>query len=309
VNRSATKLPERQRQANRRLSAWLLPALLILDPAAALAQTYTTIDCPDSSFTEARSINDRGEIVGICEDVSGVHGFLLSHGAFTIIDVPGATATLAFGVNNRGDVVGRYTDTAGVFHGYLLRHGRFSTIDPPGSLLTSARGIDDLGRIVGFYLPSDGVFRGFLLDARGFRDIVVPDANTTPGTFEGGTGSFDIDNLERIVGGYVDTSEVFHGFLLNNGVFTSVDPPGATGARALGINILGRIVGGWSEDPDCPDCFTRAFLLTPRGFADLEVPGAFETVANGINAVGQIVGTYLGEDENVHGFLRDPEND
>ncbi len=109
-----------------------------------------------------------------------------------------------------------------------------------------------------------------------------------------------------IVGGYQDTSGVFHGFLLKKGVFTSIDPPGAAGARAFGINILGHIVGGWTDDPECPDCFVKAFLLTPRGFETLEFPDALETVANGINTRGQIVGEYFGEDEVYHGFQRDP---
>ena len=93
------------------------------------------------------------------------------------------------------------------------------------------------------------------------------------------TGAFDINALERIVGGYFDASGVSHGFLLRKGVFTSIDPPGATGARALSINIFGRIVGGWTDDPECSDCFTKAFLLTPRGFESLEFPGALEIVA------------------------------
>ena len=83
----------------------------------ALAETYKTIDCADPSSTQALDINDRGEIVGNCDEGPGSHGLLLRHGAFTIIDVPGATATVAFGVNNLGDVVGRYTDIAGVLHG------------------------------------------------------------------------------------------------------------------------------------------------------------------------------------------------
>ncbi|MGH8865932.1 MAG: hypothetical protein ACREVZ_15015, partial [Burkholderiales bacterium] len=118
-----------------------------------------------------------------------------------------------------------------------------------------------------------------------------------------------VNSLARIVGGYIDTSGALHGFLLKKGVFTSIDPPGATGAEATGINILGHIVGGWTDDPECSHCFTHAFLLTPRGFKELAFPTALETVANGINAAGQIVGSYFGEDETFHGFLRDPSDD
>ena len=115
--------------------------------------------------------------------------------------------------------------------------------------------------------------------------------------------------LGRIVGGYFDTSEVPHGFLLRNGAFTSIDVPGAVGTRAFGINLVGQIVGGWTDDPDCPDCFVKGFLLTHRGFETLEVPDALETVAWGINTLGQIVGDYFGEDEVFHGFLRSGDHD
>src|SRR6185295_11167834 len=118
-----------------------------------------------------------------------------------------------------------------------------------------------------------------------------------------------INNLKRIVGSYVDTSGVSHGFLLKKGVFTSIDPRGAAGARAAGINIFGHIVGLWTDDPSCSDCFTKAFLRTPRGLEELKFPGALETVAYGINAVGQIVGGYLGKDDVFHGYLRDRKDE
>ena len=48
----------------------LLLALFSALPAAAMAETYEAIDCPDSFYTEARGINDRGDIVGICDYVT-----------------------------------------------------------------------------------------------------------------------------------------------------------------------------------------------------------------------------------------------
>ena len=262
-----------------------------------LAQVYTAFDCPQALGTTARAINDRGEIVGGCEDANGSHGFLLRRGHFTMIDVPGATITHASGINNRSEVVGEYFDGANVNHGFLLRNGRFTKIDPPGSVLGSARGIDDLGRIVGHYDKRDGTHRGYLRDSLGnFEDILYPGAVFT--------GPYSINNLKRIVGSYADASGVTHGFLFKNAVFTSIDVRGATSTRAAGINIFGHIVGLWADDPACIDCFTKAFLLTPRGLEKFRFPGALETTAYGINAQGQIVGQYSGKDGVSHGFLR-----
>lgn len=301
MNRIATKLPEPHSQAHRRMPFWLSLALLSLAPAAAVAQTYTAFDCPESFETRARSINEPGDIVGVCEDANGRHGFLLRQGVFTLIDAPDAAAfTVGTGINNRGHVVGHYLDNEDVGHGFLLRHGDFTTIDVPGSPYTFPVSIDERGRIVGFYLGSDEVFRGFLLDSRGFQDIEFPDAVAT--------GAWGINARTWIVGGYLDTNYVPHGFLLKKGTFSSIDFPGGVGTRAFGINSRGHIVGGWSGDPACADCFVNAFLLTPRGFTNLAFPEALETVAWGINAAGQIVGHYFGEDEAFHGFLREPKD-
>ena len=278
----------------------LLLAFLTVSPAA-LAETYESIDCPDSFYTEARSINDRGDIVGICEDASGLHGFRLRRGVFSRIDHPdGVGPTAVFGTNNRGDMVGRVDlggnpDGHGTLHGYLLRRGQFTTVVPPGSELTSARGIDDAGRIVGFYVGGvDGGVHGFLFEGRGYQDLDVPGADVTI--------AMGI-SVTRIVGGYIGSNGISHGFVLKKGRYASIDVPGAEHTRAFGVNAQGDIVGGWNTS-GCDDCFTRAFLLTRRGFRELAFPGAIGTVANGINASGQIVGIYGSQDGSVHGFLR-----
>ena len=89
MNRIETKLLKGRRPTHHRRPIWLLLALLTLAPTLALAENYTTIDCPDSFLTSPQSINERGDIVGVCEDAGGQHGFLLRHGRFTMIDVPG----------------------------------------------------------------------------------------------------------------------------------------------------------------------------------------------------------------------------
>src|SRR6516225_7756300 len=70
--------------------------------------TYTSIDYPGAARSRANGINDRGDIVGIYLDSSGVwHGYLLSGGTFTTIDAPGSIQTRTTSINNRG-VIGGY---------------------------------------------------------------------------------------------------------------------------------------------------------------------------------------------------------
>jgi hypothetical protein len=79
----------------------------------AASDGFTVIDLPGSTFTEARGINDRGEIVGDYD--AGRHGFLLSDGTFTTIDSPACpvpfpfgSQIIVYGINNRSQAVGVY---------------------------------------------------------------------------------------------------------------------------------------------------------------------------------------------------------
>ena len=73
----------------------------------------------------ALSINNRGELAGICHtlpDPNGVtiHGFFRDrNGRYVLLDFPGATLTEAIGFNNDGQVVGDYRDSSGRFHVFL----------------------------------------------------------------------------------------------------------------------------------------------------------------------------------------------
>ena len=70
--------------------------------------SFTTINVPGATNTQANGINNRGEIVGSFTDATGTHGFIYSAGTFTTINVPGATGgTEAYGINDNGHVVGR----------------------------------------------------------------------------------------------------------------------------------------------------------------------------------------------------------
>jgi uncharacterized membrane protein len=90
---------------------------------AAASFTFTPIDVPGASFTEAFGITPSGQIVGIYFDsmdtnLTKPHGFLYDGGVFTLIDVPGASETQANGINPHGQIVGSYRDSTGV-HGFL----------------------------------------------------------------------------------------------------------------------------------------------------------------------------------------------
>src|SRR4051812_47733320 len=59
---------------------------------------FTTIDVPGSTLTNARGINDSGEIVGLFTAAGTTHGYVLSGGGFPTLDPPGSTITVPLGI-------------------------------------------------------------------------------------------------------------------------------------------------------------------------------------------------------------------
>ena len=100
-------------------------------------------------------------------------------------------------------------------------------------------------------------------------------------------------------------ANTFHAFLLDDGEFTTIDPPGASGALtvAIGINDHRQIVGYYVDA-----CGTlHGFLRDRKGvFTTIDHPDfPLGTAALDINNRGQIVGTYAGAEPTAHGFLLD----
>ena len=232
------------------------------------------------------------------------HGFVADNGVFTTIDFSGAVRTQPYGINNQGQVVGEYVDAASTSHGFLLDNGTYTTIDAPGGTSTWATDIDDHGRIVGISFGREAgtiaaSVRGFLRDAQGaFTPLDAPAAPPPPGRPElPTTQPFGINNLGQITGVFTD-SEGILSFLLDDGVFTTIEAPDAVGSTlAIDVNDDGRIVGAY-------DVEGHGVLRDRRGnFTTIDHPdGVEETVLTGINNRGQIVGAFSDRDEIVGRF-------
>ena len=256
------------------------------------ASTFTTIDVPGATFTEAHGINDRDEIVGVYQNSDGhSHGFLLVHDIYTSIDVPGATDTAARGINDSGDIVGSFRVLGQPSQGFLLSGGTF-TILPVSSIVDfGANGINARGDIVGNVLT---IFfaQGLFLDKQGTVTRI------TVGPFVPALNGI---NARREGVGFYQSGNVplrFHGFVMDLNhpdTVTLIDVPGANITNANGINAQGEIVGTHS--------LVHSFFRDTRGrFTSIDVPGATFTNANGINARGEIVGGY-GANGTTHGFV------
>jgi probable HAF family extracellular repeat protein len=104
------------------------------------------------------------------------------------------------------------------------------------------------------------------------------------------------------VGAYYDAGGT-HGFLLDQGSYTTLDVPGSSSrfTVANGINDSGQIVGYYQDAHP-----GHGFLFNQASYTTLDVPGSVSTGANGINDSGQIVGYYYDAVGGTHGFLATP---
>lgn len=118
---------------------------------------------PGAVATEARGINNAGEMVGfysttapqlqyvgLFSTAAPEHGFADINGQFSTIDVPGAVATDPAAVNLAGVIAGSYFDGAH-WHGFVDTAGQMQFINAPGAADTWVTGINDLGDLSGYF--------------------------------------------------------------------------------------------------------------------------------------------------------------
>jgi probable HAF family extracellular repeat protein len=267
-------------------------SLALSSPARASAYSFTQIDVPGASSTNAAAINDAGQIVGTFENITGFHAFLDSGGSFSQIDVPGGSYTFASGINNAGQIVGDF-DSGGSTHGFLDRSGSFTQIDVPGANYTLASGINGAGQIVGVFQNSTGT-HGFLDSNGSFTQLNAPGALAGPGTQASG-----INGAGQIVGSFSDGSSS-RGFLDTGGNFAPIDVPGASSTNAAANNQAGQIVGTFENSTGF-----HGFVDTGGVFTQIAVPGSSLTQSSGINNMGEIVGGFT-DSNGTQGFLAKP---
>lgn len=252
---------------------------------------FRAIDVPGALSTRAFGINAVGEIVGSYTDATGTHGFLWVNGDFTMIKVPGAISTEAWGINPQGDIVGRYriAGDARTF-GFLLSDGVFTDISVPGRLHTLPIKISPSREIVGCFHNTN-----FLVDMRGYmqRGGRVRSFELLPSTMHNGVAP----GGGVIAGISFESATLVHGYVLDRGVYTQFDAPGATFTQAWDISPTGTVVGYFNP------VTSHGFSRDAKGLTVIAVPGALWTRIFGINPQGDMVGSFADASNRVHGFL------
>jgi hypothetical protein len=112
------------------------------------------------------------------------------------------------------------------------------------------------------------------------------------------TVALGINDHGQIVGIYVDTSNIVHGFLFDHGSYTTLDYPSAIETDPGGINNSGQISGTYFDTVGLP----HGFVYSQGRFSPVNFPGAIDTLVNGINSRGEFVGGYDDASSVTHGL-------
>ncbi|MFZ0392986.1 MAG: chitobiase/beta-hexosaminidase C-terminal domain-containing protein, partial [Terracidiphilus sp.] len=231
----------------------------IMAPGAGTGETANGV----KEGTTPLALNASGVVTGYYVDANGNrHGFIYNSAttAFTNpqIDGPGATTntghggsfsgTVPMSIDAAGDVVGSWTDSSQVRHGFILPAGatRAISFDAPGANTSSQSGtlggtfptrIDPTGAyMTGSYTDSSGLGHGFVyyqpLTANGsFSTFTPPNQTTSTSGLPIQGGVLGVNASGTVVGFYLDSSAVAHGFVYTT---TQIPTPAPTFSPAPG---------------------------------------------------------------------------
>jgi hypothetical protein len=216
---------------------------------------------------------------------------------------PTAQETDTYGVNNARAIAGDYVDSAGVQHGMILGGiNAITSIDradcpgTPGATGIAFYGINSAGVAAGWCTSTSGPEIGFTWAKGKFTDISISGA-----TLVNANG---INDSGAVVGTYVDSNGVQHGYLLEGSTLTKLDPPGTdTLATAWGINNAGVVTVFGANSSGTYLSFTTADK--GKTYTPFHAPGegSTGTAIHEINNNGDIVATYFDSSGNRHGVL------
>jgi hypothetical protein len=213
---------------------------------------YVSENFPGSVQTQVTGLNNKGDTTGFWVNAKGTNrGFVEWNGVFAQYVDPktphtSGTVNQLLGINNAGIAAGFYTDAAGNNHAYTVNQAtrQFTALKVPGAS-TQATGINNLGDVVGISTSAAKVTSSWLIHA----------GHLTAFQFPGGTDTqaFGVNGKDQIVGSYLDSAGVMHGFVLTSPLgpvshWQSIDDPNGIGSTVVnGINNAGDLVGFYTD--------------------------------------------------------------
>jgi hypothetical protein len=222
---------------------------------------------------------------------------------FQTVDDPNSSHNQVNGINQLQTIVGTYGAGQGsnLDRSYNAKspYTKFLHLNYSGAQGTFASGLSSNFMRVGYVInpgSQSGIW-GFV-KIRGLWTLFA-DPNE-------GTGSYAVTELWGIndssyaVGFYINSSGTDVPIEVNvpTESYTELQPPGAIGAQATGINGKGDI-SGWETTSNG----TQGFFLKTGSYYTFSVPGAKATYALSVNWQDQVAGYYVDASDKTHGFV------
>jgi probable HAF family extracellular repeat protein len=231
--------------------------------------------------TEARHINDKGEIIGSASRKDGNWSAFLYDRAsgMQVLGTLGGASSHGTALNNAGAAVGFADVASGDWHAFLYQRGEpLQDLGTLGGKISYARGINNRGQVVGTATLPNGYRHAFLYEAgRGMVDL-----GTLGGRISTATA---INDSGMIVGASEMANRRWHAFLYDGRRMTDLGAlTGGGDSFASGINSAGHVVGTvLYEDA------RRSFVWRDNKMM-LHGPGKGLYLTNAINNAEQVIG-------------------
>jgi hypothetical protein len=280
------------------LGASALVCVALLAGSAAEAKmskaTYVPIAFPSGALTVLPfGINDSNIIAGGYTDSGGIlHGFYgpPDGSNYTTFEVTGGQAE-ARAIFNDGTITGLALASGFTFGEEYYRSPDGSKTkllkNPDGNIQDGvAQGGNDAGVYVGDYLDTDGVTR---LGFEGKKGKYLSAFKLPKLKGVTSTNPRQINNNGVVAGGYIDSTGIQHGFVLDGKKLTSFDYPGAVGVTtAEGINDAGQVSGLYQDSGANRHAFV--YDVSSGNFTAIDPgDGSIAQEAWGINNKGMVV--------------------
>jgi len=271
----------------------LVGVALLANTAAEAKATYINIALPNGAVSMAPfGINDDNIVAGSYTDSGGIqHGFYgpPDGSKYKTFDLNGVTGTQPRAIRNDLSITGLALASGFTFGEEFYRSptGKIKILkNAAGNVMDGvAQGGNDSGVYVGDYLDTDGATRlGFEGKSGKYKsNFKLPIKNLSS------TNPRQINNNGVVAGGYIDSTGIQHGFVLDGKKLTSFDAPGAVGVTtAEGINDDGQVAGLYTDSAGNRHAFE--YIVSTGKFKSIDPgDGSFAQEAWGINNKGLIV--------------------